>query len=538
MQLVAGTTYTFKLNAAPGSSLDAFLSIYNAQGSYVIGNDDSGGTLNSQLTFTATSSGTFYLSAESAIFADAGNTTGQYQISMSGGTPVTPGIPTPPRTAPLTSIDWGTKLTPSAGNQVLVYFAPAGATLDNLTVSGWTAFEKQQAMNAMAQIAKAVNLTFVETTNAAAAHFRLGTTAISDGSLGYMNPPGETDAGMGMFNNTAAAGWNTQSLRQGGDAYQTIMHEIGHGLGLAHPHDDGGTSTIMPGVTGSFDSYGTHGLNQHVFTMMSYNAGWATQPGGWNGTGNFGTNGTPMALDIAILQQKYGVRAANTTNTTYELPSANASGTFFSCIWDTGGIDTITNAAALRNTVIDLRAATLQYASGGGGFVSYERGIAGGFTIAYGVVIENAIGGTLNDVLTGNTVSNRLTGNAGSDVINGLGGNDTLLGGAGADFFVFNTALNTTTNRDVIADFSAPIDTIRLENAVFTALTATGTLNAALFKNLTTGGAVDATDRILYDDTTGAVFYDRDGSAGTYARVQFATLTGAPTITNLDFFVI
>ena len=58
-----------------------------------------------------------------------------------------------------------------------------------------------------------------------------------------------------------------------------------------------------------------------------------------------------------------------------------------------------------------------------------------------------------------------------------------------------------------------------------------------VFKNLTTGGAVDATDRILYNDTTGAIFYDADGSGAT-AAIQFATLTGSPTITNADFFVV
>ena len=64
-----------------------------------------------------------------------------------------------------------------------------------------------------------------------------------------------------------------------------------------------------------------------------------------------------------------------------------------------------------------------------------------------------------------------------------------------------------------------------------------GVLDVTMFKNLTTGGAVDATDRILYDDLTGAVSYDSDGSGATTA-IQFATLTGAPTVFFNDFVVI
>ena len=140
--------------------------------------------------------------------------------------------------------------------------------------------------------------------------------------------------------------------------------------------------------------------------------------------------------------------------------------------------------------------------------------------------------------LTGNSVSQSLIGNAGANILNGMFGNDILTGGLGADTFLFNTALGAA-NRDVITDFNVAADTIQLENTgIFTALgAALGVLDVNLFKNLTTGGAVDATDRILYNDTTGAIFYDADGTGAT-AAIQFATLTGSPTVTNADFFVV
>ncbi|MGZ8407595.1 MAG: M10 family metallopeptidase C-terminal domain-containing protein, partial [Caulobacteraceae bacterium] len=128
----------------------------------------------------------------------------------------------------------------------------------------------------------------------------------------------------------------------------------------------------------------------------------------------------------------------------------NAPGTFYSCIWDAGGTDTI-NYVGDRDTVIDLRAATLKYEAGGGGFISYAWGIFGGFTIANGVTIERAAGGSGNDHLTGNDAANRLTGNGGRDWLDGGLGRDVLSGGAGRDKFVFDVL---DAARDRIADLA------------------------------------------------------------------------------------
>jgi serralysin len=161
-----------------------------------------------------------------------------------------------------------------------------------------------------------------------------------------------------------------------------------------------------------------------------------------------------MALDIAALQFMYGVDTTSRTgNDTYTLPGANRVGTFYSCIWDAGGTDTVLGASALGNT-IDLRAATLQVGPGGGGFVSYASGIHGGFTIAKGAVIENATGGNLQDRITGNQVANVLVGLGGNDVLRGGAGRDTLTGGTGSDDFVFRATSDSapsSTTRDIIS---------------------------------------------------------------------------------------
>lgn len=134
--------------------------------------------------------------------------------------------------------------------------------------------------------------------------------------------------------------------------------------------------------------------------------------------------------------------------------------------------------------------------------------------------------------------ANKISGDSGNDTIRGYAGNDTLTGASGKDVFIFDTALNDTTNVDKITDFSAADDTIQLQNSIFTALTATGALASSAFRANGTGNAGDSTDRIIYETDTGKLYYDRDGSGSSYDSVLFATLTTKPTITSADFVVI
>jgi Ca2+-binding RTX toxin-like protein len=143
---------------------------------------------------------------------------------------------------------------------------------------------------------------------------------------------------------------------------------------------------------------------------------------------------------------------------------------------------------------------------------------------------------------TGNLVTNVIAGNASNNILSGREGSDTLTGGFGSDGFVFDTALNALTNVDTIADFSnrGGDDSMRLDNAIFTQLpTGLGgfprTLDPGHFHIGTV--AADADDYIVYNDQTGALFYDADGSGGASQAIQFATLTNKPTLTEDDFVV-
>lgn len=155
-------------------------------------------------------------------------------------------------------------------------------------------------------------------------------------------------------------------------------------------------------------------------------------------------------------------------------------------------------------------------------------------------------GNNLSNLITGNNFNNTLTGGGGNDALRGGSGSDTLVGGAGidtltggpgSDFFVFNAPLNAA-NRDVITDFSNVAgnnDTFRLENAVMTQLGGPGMLTAAKF--FAGAAAHDADDRIVYNNATGALFYDSNGIAAGGA-VQLGTLTNKAALTAADFVVI
>ena len=151
--------------------------------------------------------------------------------------------------------------------------------------------------------------------------------------------------------------------------------------------------------------------------------------------------------------------------------------------------------------------------------------------------VENLTGSSFNDALNGNSANNAINGGAGNDAIKGYAGNDTLTGYTGADSFIFNTALDASTNVDTITDFNVADDSIQVDNAFFTALTTPGTLAVGAFLANTTGLAADSGNRIIYETDTGNLFYDADGT-GVVAGVHFAVLTAGLALSNADFIVI
>ncbi|WP_440967260.1 DUF4347 domain-containing protein [Massilia sp. GER05] len=192
------------------------------------------------------------------------------------------------------------------------------------------------------------------------------------------------------------------------------------------------------------------------------------------------------------------------------------------------GIDTLSFETATTSGTTGVALAL-----GAAGVKTTAAGISGADTV---VNIENLIGSDYNDTLSGNAGVNVIHGGEGNDVLNGMGGNDVLFGGAGSDAFVFTTALSATANVVRIEDFSKGEDKLRLENAIFTKLAATGTLGANNFRVIGSA-ALDADDYIQYDKASGALYYDADGS-GAGAAVKFAIVGVNLALASTDFMVI
>jgi len=415
VELVAGQSYVFTLTGRGGDPLlDPYLELRNSEGALLGFNDDSGPGYSSTLRWTATVSGTYYLNARAYEPANPPYTTGDYTLSAAIGT----------AQDPLDTIDYNWTVPTTT---IEVYFATGGQSFFGETaVRSWTQAEINAAMAALATYSAVAPLTFTQTFTQANAEFTLMLHNMDAGVLGYFSPT----QGFGAFSPSTTSWQAVGSLNPGGSAFATLVHEFGHALGLAHPHDEGGvrdgngdgSSEVMQGVTSPFGVLGTFQLNQGVFTTMSYNDGWQQAPWGATNSLAFGSQATPMALDVAIIQQRYGVNTTyNNGNNTYTLTGVNGS---FIAIWDTGGTDTISYTGTAAAT-IDLRPATIRNEVGGGGYVSYVNNVYQGFTIANGVVIENATGSAGADTLIGNDANNRLTGAANNDAIHGMGGIDT-----------------------------------------------------------------------------------------------------------------
>jgi len=169
--------------------------------------------------------------------------------------------------------------------------------------------------------------------------------------------------------------------------------------------------------------------------------------------------------------------------------------------------------------------------SAGAGFDTVETSRS--ITLAANVEML-VFAGSANLSGAGNSLGNVIVGNAGANLIDGRGGSDTLTGGDGADIFLFSDRPNDV-SIDLVTDFDVVADTLRLDDAAFAGL-GLGRLATAAFALGTE--AADAADRILYDPTAGGLYFDRDGSAATYAAVQFATLTSGLDLTWRDIVVV
>jgi Ca2+-binding RTX toxin-like protein len=198
-----------------------------------------------------------------------------------------------------------------------------------------------------------------------------------------------------------------------------------------------------------------------------------------------------------------------------------------------GGADILNGLAGNDTLFVDADDIVREEVGNGYDYVVVKSSYAlnAGAEIELMTTTDNA--GTSAFNLTGNEFANIIQGNAGANVLNGGLGADRLVGLGGADSFAFTTTLGNG-NVDTLTDFAHGTDKILLDHAVFAGLSA-GALGAGAF--VTGSAAADGDDRIIYNSTTGALFFDADGS-GSGAAVQFATLQPGLGLGAADFQVI
>ncbi|MEG0242897.1 hypothetical protein HBR94_05165 [Pseudomonas sp. WS 5412] len=187
-----------------------------------------------------------------------------------------------------------------------------------------------------------------------------------------------------------------------GDAGRhTLIHELGHAMGLTHP---GNYNGILE--RSKIDSH----EDSQSHSVMSYRGERTT----YANHGGFRAS-APQLDDIYAYQSKYGVnhqtRKDDTTygfnsNTGRDFLSVNTKhDKMVAAIWDGGGNDTLDFSGYSQDQKISLEEGTF----------SDVDGLKGNVSIAYGATIENAKGGTGNDWLVGNAANNELRGGDGND---------------------------------------------------------------------------------------------------------------------------
>lgn len=364
------------------------------------------------------------------------------------------------------------------------------------------------------QIETFTNLSFSEVDDSgdSAGTIRIANTGLPDeDAVGWAYLPGAYQAAGDIW--ILSANHSEDDVDYG----HTLLHELGHALGLKHPFEEEGEFPIIASEFEGVD-----------YTVMSYTVSARFTEAEWQDL----WPQTYMYADILALQYLYGVDTVTTAGSDAYAYSQDER--HFLTIWDYGGTDTL-SVTGSTDVKLDLTpgswsnvGTTVEYWDGSGYFTDKNT-----VFITPDTIIERAVGAEGNDTLVGNDVANRLTGNegadhlagkGGADVLRGNEGSDSLIGGQGADVLVGgvgdDVGIAGTGNDTVWAGAGDEGDDV-MAGGHGNDIIAGGGGDDFLI-----GGGFDDGDTVNFEATTSTDSVDDDGSDEIYGGEGDDTLLG------------
>ena len=360
-------------------------------------------------------------------------------------------------------------------------------------------------------------------------------------AIGYFPNPNDNNRGDIYVNINSSA--NSISYELGSAGWFLILHEIGHTLGLKHPHDDGGTGRP------TFSQLGWSSLDIDLMTMMSYEDDYDFNLTAFDPA-------TPMILDVLALQYLYGKNMlTNAGDSRFILTNTN----FYATLWDASGSDVIDQSGASEGWYIvlpDIYLSSLVDTKAGYAIPMASVNLTSP-TSLYWLAgdFENVIGSAYSDHIYLNSMNNVVDGGGGLDtvflnasrsqctitfssgqcIITSLDGGTDIL--SNVEYVGFSDGIVPVTNLST-ADTTAP--------TVSTFTPADGTTGVAVGNNivLTFSEAIargTGTITVRSGSATGAIVESFDAATSNRISISGSTLTIDPTNNlagNTRYFVV